>query len=174
MAVVIQKTLFGVGNIENWIDSTWFYLKTSRVHVFCLNFSQVHMFYDANCLKLVPESTHSGVYWVVQCRKPAQKSEYLIIECNVWDEGVDDFYLKKYWLDKHIMQYIAKESTQECSARRECLVIALMWYVLSSFIWSCQVNIWLWKSIYLPPSSKHDISLTANWCRTWETSAYCH
>ena len=39
---------------ENLIEPKCFYLKISRVHVFCLNFSWVYMFCDGNCFKWVP------------------------------------------------------------------------------------------------------------------------
>ena len=35
MAVAIQKTLCGGRNTDNLIESTCFYLKISRVHMFC-------------------------------------------------------------------------------------------------------------------------------------------
>ena len=44
MDVEIQKSLCGVIKIDILIESKCFYLKISRVHVFCLNFSQVCMF----------------------------------------------------------------------------------------------------------------------------------
>ena len=59
MGIEIQKTLFGGRNTENLIESACFYLKISRYHVLCLNYSQVHMFCDGDCLKLVTESMHS-------------------------------------------------------------------------------------------------------------------
>ena len=53
MAVEIQKTLCGGRKTENLIESTCFYLKISRVHVFCSNFSRVRMFCDDDHSKLV-------------------------------------------------------------------------------------------------------------------------
>ena len=38
----------------------YFYLKSSRVHVFCLGFSQVCIFFDEDCSRLVPEPTQPG------------------------------------------------------------------------------------------------------------------
>ena len=60
MAVEIQKTLCGGAKPENLTESTCFYLKFSRVYVFCSNFSRVRMFCDDDHLKLVPESTRPG------------------------------------------------------------------------------------------------------------------
>ena len=62
VAVKIQKTIYGVRNTENLTKSTCFYLKSSQVHVFCSNFSQVCMFCDDNRLELVPGSTRSGFF----------------------------------------------------------------------------------------------------------------
>ena len=45
---------------ENLFESTCFYIKISRVHVFCSNFSQVCMFCDDDCSKLVLEYTWHG------------------------------------------------------------------------------------------------------------------
>ena len=59
MALEIQKILCGGRNIENLIESTCFYLKVIRVHVFCSNFIRDRMFCDDDCSELVPESTHS-------------------------------------------------------------------------------------------------------------------
>ena len=59
VAVKIQKTLCGGRSTENLIESTCFYLKISRVHVFCSNFSQVCMFCVGDCSKLAPESTQA-------------------------------------------------------------------------------------------------------------------
>ena len=74
VAVEIQKSLCGGIKVENLIDftclnlkivdSTYFYLKLSRVHVFCSNCSRVGMFCDDDCSKLVPESTRPGVFRV--------------------------------------------------------------------------------------------------------------
>ena len=61
MAVEIQKTLLWGRKTENLIESTYFYLKSSQVHVFCSNFSRVRILCDDDRSKLVPESTHSGV-----------------------------------------------------------------------------------------------------------------
>ena len=41
----------------NLIESTCFYLKISRVHVFCSDFSQVCMFCNENHSKLVSDFT---------------------------------------------------------------------------------------------------------------------
>ena len=41
------------------------YKKNSQVHMFFSNFSQVHIFCNDDNSKLVPESTCSGVSWVV-------------------------------------------------------------------------------------------------------------
>ena len=57
VAVEIQKTLCGDRNTENLIESTCFYLKISRVHVFCSNFSRIRMFCDDDHSRLVQEST---------------------------------------------------------------------------------------------------------------------
>ena len=59
MAVEIQKTLCEGRNIDNLIKSMCFYLKYSRFHVFCLNFSQARIFCDDNRSTLVPGSTQS-------------------------------------------------------------------------------------------------------------------
>ena len=48
VAVKIQKSLCGGRKTENLIESTCFYLKISRFHVFCSIFSRVHMFYNDN------------------------------------------------------------------------------------------------------------------------------
>ena len=60
MAVEIKKSLSRSRKTENLIDSTFFHLKISRVHVFCLDFSRNRMFCDDDHLKLVPESTQPG------------------------------------------------------------------------------------------------------------------
>ena len=59
MAVEIQKLLCG-DRKDNLIKSTCFFLKNSRVHIFCSDFSQVCIFYDDNHLKLVPEYMQPG------------------------------------------------------------------------------------------------------------------
>ena len=59
--VEIQKTRCGGRNTENLIKSTCFHLEISQVHMFYLNFNRVHIFFDGDNSKLVPESTHSGV-----------------------------------------------------------------------------------------------------------------
>ena len=46
--------------MQNLIESRFFYLKISWVHVFCSNFSQVCMFCDDNFSQLVSESTQPG------------------------------------------------------------------------------------------------------------------
>ena len=51
--VEIQKTHCGGINTDNLINSTCFYLKISRVHMFCSKFSQFRIFCDDNHLKLV-------------------------------------------------------------------------------------------------------------------------
>ena len=77
MAVGIHKTLCGGRNINNLIEPkvlililvefTCFYLKVIRVHIFCSNLSQVHMFCDYDRSKLEPESTQPGVFmsWMI-------------------------------------------------------------------------------------------------------------
>ena len=65
MAVEIQKSLCG-GKKKNLIEPGCFYLKISRVHVFCSNFSQVCMFCNGDSSKLVPESTRPWVPRVEQ------------------------------------------------------------------------------------------------------------
>ena len=52
-----------------------FYLKYSRVHVFCSDFNQVCMFYNEDNSKFVPEYTHSGVSWVLHFQQPTQKTK---------------------------------------------------------------------------------------------------
>ena len=54
--------------------------------MFCSDFSQICMFCNDDRSKLVPESTHSGVSWVVHCRQPNEKlkNEDLIIEREVF------------------------------------------------------------------------------------------
>ena len=47
-----EKSLCGCIKTENLIESTCFHLKTSRVHVFCSNFSQVLMFCDDNIFEI--------------------------------------------------------------------------------------------------------------------------
>ena len=73
----MKKFLCGGIKTDNLIMSTFFYLnncwvrvllsKVSWFHVFSLNFSRVHMFYDDNPLKLVPESTQPGgvLSWMI-------------------------------------------------------------------------------------------------------------
>ena len=61
MAVEIQKSLCGGRKTENLIKSTCFYLKISRVHVFFSKFSQVYMFCNGDCLKLLLEPNRTGV-----------------------------------------------------------------------------------------------------------------
>ena len=61
MALQMQKSICGGINIDNLINSTCLYQK-NWVQVFCLNFIRVHMFFDDNHSKLVPESTNSEVY----------------------------------------------------------------------------------------------------------------
>ena len=56
MAVEIKKSLCGGRKTDSLINSTYFYLKISQVHVFCSNSNRVGMFYNDNHLKLVPES----------------------------------------------------------------------------------------------------------------------
>ena len=60
MAGGIKKTLCGGINIESLIESTCIYLKISQFHGFCLDLSQVRMFYNDGRSKLVPGSTQSG------------------------------------------------------------------------------------------------------------------
>ena len=66
------RSLFLGVKTENLIKSTCFYLKddhlkSSRVHVFFSKFSQVHMFDDEYCSKLVPKSTQTGGFpsWMI-------------------------------------------------------------------------------------------------------------
>ena len=61
LSVEIKKTHCGVRNIENLIESKYFYLNISRVQVIFSKFCRVRMFCDDDRLKLVPESTRSGV-----------------------------------------------------------------------------------------------------------------
>ena len=60
IVVEIQKALYGGRKIDDLNESMCFYLKISRVHMFCSNFSQVRMFYDDNHSKLVPEYRQPG------------------------------------------------------------------------------------------------------------------
>ena len=62
MAVEIQETLCGGKKTENLLNSTCFSLKTSQVHVFCSDFSSVHMFFDDDQSKLEPESTQPAFF----------------------------------------------------------------------------------------------------------------
>ena len=61
-ALEINNLLYGDIKTYNLIKSTCFYLKISRVQVFCSKFSQVRMFCDGNRSKLVPEYTCPGSY----------------------------------------------------------------------------------------------------------------
>ena len=62
-----------------------FDLHTSPVHTFFSHFSRVGMFCNEYYSKLVPESTYSGVFWVVKCWQPNEitKSEHLILKRKV-------------------------------------------------------------------------------------------
>ena len=51
MAVETQKLICGGIKTDNLIESTCFYLKSIKVHVFCSNFSQVFRFWDEYFLK---------------------------------------------------------------------------------------------------------------------------
>ena len=69
--VETQKTLCGGRKTENLIESTCFYLKIIRVHVFLSKFIRVHVFFwnfsrvrifcDDDHSKLIPESTQPGL-----------------------------------------------------------------------------------------------------------------
>ena len=63
----VLKTLWVGKNTKNLIKSTYFYVKVSRVNVSSSNFSQVCMFYDDDCSKLVPESMRPGSFpsWTI-------------------------------------------------------------------------------------------------------------
>ena len=102
MAVEIQKTLCGGRNTENLIKSTCFYLKNSQVDMFCLNFSQLHIFCDNNRSKLVLVSTHSGVWQsctLLNTLHEKSKIEDLIIKQKVWGQDVWSilFWEIKWW-----------------------------------------------------------------------------
>ena len=84
--VKIQKTLCGVIKTENLIKSTCFYPKTSRVHVFCSNFSRVRIFCDEDHLKVVPESNRPGIFpsrTIVDNLHRQLKSEALLLKQKV-------------------------------------------------------------------------------------------
>ena len=86
VAVEIQKTLCEGRNKENLIESTCFYLRTSRVQVFFPNCSQVRMFCDNECSKLAPGYTQSmeGTSWTIFDNLHEKiKSEYLTLEQKV-------------------------------------------------------------------------------------------
>ena len=115
MAVEIPKTLCGGRKTENLIESTCFYLKISRVHVFnlkisrvnvfCLNFSRSCMFCDDNHSKLVPESTRPrGFSDLNDCRQPAQKSQKWRFTFRT--KGIYFHYRFYSWRVKWYMWYI--------------------------------------------------------------------
>ena len=60
MGVGIHNALCVSRNTDNLMESTYFYLKVSRVNVFSSNFSQVCMFCDDNRSKLVPAYMQPG------------------------------------------------------------------------------------------------------------------
>ena len=67
--------LCGGRNTESLFDSKCFYPNISQVHMFCSKLSWFCMFCDDYRSKSVKESTYSRVSWVVNCRKPAQKTK---------------------------------------------------------------------------------------------------
>ena len=83
MTVKIQKTIFGVRNIDNLIDSTSFCLKIGRFHLFFFNFIQVCVSGNDNQYKLVTELRVSGFPELCNINNLTKNNDHLLLEQKV-------------------------------------------------------------------------------------------